>query len=228
MKPSFQGNCSPKSHITKVMFLVAVARPRNGWDGKIGCWEITERVPAVRKSRNRPARSEVLRSVTVTKDVYRRNMVVPAIKSKWIWTAGVENGRIILQHDNARPHILSGDAEFVAAEQHGGWDIRIENQPAQSPDLNVLDLGFFNSIQALQQTLECRTMEELIAAVKCSFMLLSPVTLEKTFMTLRRVMNVIIEANGCNRYKIPRSKVNAEDELALSMMNLRLEEEDRL
>ncbi|ETV67548.1 hypothetical protein H257_16279 [Aphanomyces astaci] len=191
-----------KSHISKVMFFVAVARPRNDWDGKIGCWEITERMPSARTSRNRPAGTEVLTSITGTKDVNRRMlvaMVVPAIKRKWIWPAGVENGRIILQHDNDRHHIPSGDAEFVDAEQH-----------------------------ALKQTLECRTMEELIAAVKCSFMLLSPVTLEKTFMTLRRSMNVIIEANGCNRYEIPRSKVNAEDELALSMTNLRLEEEDRL
>ncbi|ETW03253.1 hypothetical protein H310_05649 [Aphanomyces invadans] len=94
--------------------------------------------------------------------------------------------------------------------------------------MNVLDLGFFNSIQSLQQTLECRSMEELIASVKCSFLMLSPSKLEKTFLTLRRIMLVVIEANGCNRYKIPISALTPEDEMALSLMNLRLEEEDRL
>ncbi|KAF0774722.1 hypothetical protein AaE_001578 [Aphanomyces astaci] len=90
-------------------------------------------MPSARTSRNRPAGTEVLKSITGTKDVYRRMllaMVVPAIKSKWIWPAGVENRRIILQHDNDRHHIPSRDAEFVDAGQHGGWDIRIENQPA--------------------------------------------------------------------------------------------------
>ncbi|RHZ41704.1 hypothetical protein DYB31_010020 [Aphanomyces astaci] len=85
------------------------------------------------KDNQKKDRLEFCQHITGTKDVYRRMllaMVVPAIKSKWIWPAGVENGRIILQHDNDRHHIPSRDAEFVDAGQHGGWDIRIENQPA--------------------------------------------------------------------------------------------------
>ncbi|KAF0684714.1 Aste57867_23326 [Aphanomyces stellatus] len=53
--------CMSKRYITKVMFLSAVARPRNlddtdeWWDGKIGTWPFTEVTPAVRSSVNRPA-----------------------------------------------------------------------------------------------------------------------------------------------------------------------------
>ncbi|ETV95973.1 hypothetical protein H310_10629 [Aphanomyces invadans] len=192
---------------------------------------INRNTVALGKSRNRPAGSEVLKSVVVTKDVYRRiliDKVVLAIKSKWTWPLGVDGGDIVIQQDNARPHIGLDDAEFVTAGEEGGWTIRIQNQPAQSPDLNVLDLGFFNLIQSLQQTLECRSMEELIAAVRCSYLMLSPTKLEKTFLTLRRIILVVIAAKGCNRYKIPRSASPAEDELALSLMNVRLEEKDRL
>ncbi|ETV97336.1 hypothetical protein H310_09675 [Aphanomyces invadans] len=215
-----------KAHITKVIFLVAVARPRPGWDGKVGCWEIVERTTAARSSVNRPAGTVVLRCVNVTRDVYRDllvNKVLPAIKEKW----PTANELVYLQQDNARPHISPEDAAFAAAACVGGWDIRILNQPPKSPVLNVLDLGFFNSIQALQQSLECQTMDELIAAVKSAFDLLAPSTLERTFATLRRVMN-IIDCGGDNRYKIPRSKTSCEDEMALDMMSTRLEEEERL
>ena len=48
-----------KSHIPKVMFLAAVARPRFDaegkciFDGKIGIWPFVETVPAKRSSANR-------------------------------------------------------------------------------------------------------------------------------------------------------------------------------
>ena len=48
-----------KSHVEKVMFLVAMARPRmvgnTYWDGKIGSWPVGKVVLAQRKSVNRPA-----------------------------------------------------------------------------------------------------------------------------------------------------------------------------
>ncbi|KAH9117471.1 hypothetical protein LEN26_012672 [Aphanomyces euteiches] len=97
-------------------------------------------------------------------------------------------------------------------------------------DLNALDLGFFNSIQSLQHKKQCRNTDELISAVKDAFNELSPVTLNKTFMTLQRVMKMVIAVNGSNSFKIPRSKchINEEDELTLRLLDIRLEEEDRL
>ncbi|KAH9150734.1 hypothetical protein AeRB84_006476 [Aphanomyces euteiches] len=102
------------------------------------------------------------------------------------------------------------------------------NQPAQSPDLNVLDLGFFNSIQALQQQMECRTIEEIVKAVSDAFEDLPADKLDQTFKTLQRVMDVVIEVQGDNRYKIPRSTKSQDEMLALELMNQRLQEEDRM
>lgn len=38
-------------------------------------------------------------------------------------------------------------------------------QPPNSPDLNVLDLGFFSSIQALQHRESPNSIDELVTAV---------------------------------------------------------------
>ena len=81
-----------KRFITKVMFIAAVARPRHNpatnsaFDGKIGLWAFTEKVPAVRSSRNRPAGTLVTKCVEVTKETYKAKLidgVIPAIKAKW-------------------------------------------------------------------------------------------------------------------------------------------------
>ncbi|CAN0068546.1 unnamed protein product [Ectocarpus sp. 13 AM-2016] len=74
------------------MFLAAVARPRHNpatnapFDGKIGLWAFTKKVPAVRNSRNRAAGTLVTKSVEVTKETYKAKLVdevIPAIKEKW-------------------------------------------------------------------------------------------------------------------------------------------------
>jgi hypothetical protein len=50
-----------------------------------------------------------------------------------------------------------------------GWNLKLKCQPPDSPDLNVLDLGFFNVIQSLQHQTYTRTVQELILAVETSF-----------------------------------------------------------
>ena len=70
-----------KSHVTKVMFLCAIARPRfipylnKWWDGKIGIWPIGEWVPAKRDSANRPKGTPVWKNTSITRDVYRALLV---------------------------------------------------------------------------------------------------------------------------------------------------------
>jgi hypothetical protein len=83
-----------KSHIEKVMFLCALARPRivtgdNGnqrmlHGGKIGMWPIGEVKLAQRQSVNRAAGTPEWHNVNVDKDVYRElSEVVPAILNRW-------------------------------------------------------------------------------------------------------------------------------------------------
>lgn len=69
------------------------------------------------------------------------NFLLPAIRARWL---AAERGMpIYIQQDNAKTHIPVDDPEFVAAAQAEGWDIRLTLQPPNSPDLNILDLGFF-------------------------------------------------------------------------------------
>ena len=81
-----------KSHITKVMFLCAAAKPHfnpsanSWWDEKLGIWPIGDWEPAKQGSKNRPKGMLVWKNKTVTKDVYRElliNQLILAILEKW-------------------------------------------------------------------------------------------------------------------------------------------------
>ena len=111
-----------KSHIPKVMFLCAVARPRwdphlkQYWDGKIGMWPFAVQRAAARSSRNRPKGTMEWKPLSVTKQVYRDymiNKVLPAIVEKW--PVASRNSPILIQHDNAPSHISNDDPAFAAA-----------------------------------------------------------------------------------------------------------------
>ncbi|ETV90726.1 hypothetical protein H310_14515 [Aphanomyces invadans] len=139
---------------------------------------------------NRPAGTIVYKPVSVTRDVYRSYLVdkvIPALKQKWRPFSYDAPPTTFVQQDNAKSHVAPDDVSVVSSCMSGGWDIRVLNQPAQSPDMNVLDLGFFNSIQALQQRIECSSIEDLVCTVEQSFEDLAPSTLDKTFGTLLRV-----------------------------------------
>ncbi|KAH7839797.1 hypothetical protein Vadar_009016 [Vaccinium darrowii] len=169
--------CKSKRFITKVMFLAAVARPRfdtnqnEVFSGKIGIFPFTIKEPAKRSSKNRCAGTLETKAITqVTKQIIRSCMiekVLLAIRSKWPRSCGTEI--VYIQQDNARPHILPSDVEFVEASREDGFDIRLSCQPPSSPDMNVLDLGFFRAIQSLQHQEAPKNIDELVAAVEKSF-----------------------------------------------------------
>jgi hypothetical protein len=93
--------------------------------------------------------------------------VLPAIEEKW---PEDQEGTIKIQHDNAMPlHINNSDPAFQEAVCHSKFDIELTYQPPNSPDLNVLDLGFFNAIQSLQHQSGAQTIEELVAAMEDAF-----------------------------------------------------------
>ncbi|KAE9290230.1 hypothetical protein PF008_g25668 [Phytophthora fragariae] len=186
------------------MFLCAVARPRGDWDGKVGIWPVVKNYRTQRWSRNRPAGIDEVHPVTMTREIDRDmliNDVIPAIKEKW--PQAQKGISIRLQQDNAKPHVLENDAAVIAAGCSNGWTMYPLNQPAQSPDLNCLDLSFFLSIQSLQSQTRPRTTEDLIEEVVYAFHETSADTLNKTFLTLQSVMLEIMKCGGSNTYKIP-------------------------
>ncbi|XP_057793023.1 uncharacterized protein LOC131009627 [Salvia miltiorrhiza] len=127
--------------------------------------------------------------------------VIPAIKEKWPKSAGIKH--IIIQQDNARPHFNKDDPDFIVAANSDGFKIDLVCQPANSPDLNVNDLGFFRAIQSLQDDKMATTVEGLVQNVVTSFQELSSVTLNNVFLTLQGCLTEIMQAKGSNDYKIP-------------------------
>ena len=218
-----------KRFITKVMFMAAGARPRfdfnkkHLFDGKIGIWAFIYEEEAKQNSKNRDKGTMETKAVTsVTKDVVRQMLldkVIPAIKSKW--PSGTRNLPIIIQQDNAKPHCAVDDPELVEAMTENNWKISIRCQPPNSPDLNVLDLGYFNSIQSLQHKKVPRTIDDLVSAVNESFLELTSESLQNVFLSLQMAMDEIIQCEGGNNYKLghmSKAKLSREGRLPANLV----------
>ena len=140
-----------KSFLTEIMFLCVVARPRyntnkNAWfDGKIGIWPIRKWELAKRSSKKCAKGTPVWKNQSITQDVYQEYLIqklLPAIKKKW----PMNNGRIRLQQDGAKSHILDDDEEFKEAADDIGPNLTVYTQSPNSPDTNILNLGFFRAM----------------------------------------------------------------------------------
>ncbi|GMF36945.1 unnamed protein product [Phytophthora lilii] len=206
----FEGEAPPtrsrrsKDFIPKTMFLAAVARPRI-WDGKLGIWAFTEEYVAQRRSKYRTKGTLCVRNIeSVTRDVYKEYLLtflIPSIKAKW--PAKDRSRPILIQQDNAKPHVSPFDPEIVAAGSVDGWFIRLIVQPPNSPDYNALDLGLFASIQSIQYRYAIRGINNLIDVVEAAYEELSTTTQDNVFLTLQACMLCVLEADGGNDYKIP-------------------------
>ncbi|KAH0641978.1 hypothetical protein KY290_033580 [Solanum tuberosum] len=227
-EPDPYRSCKSKNFIPKVMFMAAVARPRfdeNGIElffGKIGIFPFVVKEPAKRNSKNRTAGTlETKPILSVTKDITTACLiekVLPAIRSKW--PASDSNIPIFKKQDNARPHIGVNDLEFVEATQKDGFDIRLCFQPPNSPDLNLLDLGFFRAIQSLQYQKAPSNVDELVEVVERSFDEMKVEQLNHVFLTLQSCMIEVMKDNGGNNYKVPhlnKNRLEREDNLPLQL-----------
>jgi hypothetical protein len=119
------------------------------------------------------------------------------------WPQELRGQTIYIQQDNAPSHVLEGDEEFATVVAHTGLDIQLINQPANSPDLNVLDLGFFASLQSKAYEKISRNLDELIRNVKNEFDNYDTDTLNRVFLTLQGCMIEVMKDGGGNTYKIP-------------------------
>jgi hypothetical protein len=159
--------CKRKNYIPRIMFLCVTARPRfrNGqciFYGKISCFPLVTYEHAQRRSVNRPAGTLVVKPITsITRDVIRDfmiNKVLPAIREKW--SRKEINQLIFIQQDNVPSHLEVNDPVFCEAAKQGGFDIRLIGQPPNSPDMNILDLGFlelFNQFNTRSMAKQLKT-----------------------------------------------------------------------
>ena len=135
-----------KRFLTKIKFLVAVAVPRykhhrkSSFDGKIGIWTFLEKVVAKRTSKNSSKGTLVTDTANADKKLYYKfltDKVFPAIRTRF------PNGKrriVQILKENAKPHGSINDLIVQGEARKEGWKMKIVNQPANSADLNVLDL----------------------------------------------------------------------------------------
>ena len=139
-----------KLHIAKVMLLCAVARlhfnpsVNSWWDRKLGIWPIGDWEPAKWKSKNRPKGTLVWKNKTVTKEVYRELLIsklFSAILENWP-SRDRRSRTILIQQDSAKNQIREDDKEFNNTLMEQDIDTKLYTQTPNSPDINLLDLGF--------------------------------------------------------------------------------------
>ena len=165
--------------------------------------------PAQRGSKYRDKGTPITKPINVTRDVSRSYLitkVLPAIVAKWPIEARGET--IWIQQDNARTHIEPNDEAFRLAVQQTGLDIRIFNQPPNSPDLNILDLGFFASLQSKTFLTQSKNMDDLIQNVQREFSSYDESKIRNVFLTLQGCMIEVMKKRG-NGYKIPHMNKEA-------------------
>jgi len=163
--------------------------------------------PAKRRSGNRPRGTLVTKTMKVGRGTMKSYMItklLPAIKAKW--PKEDANKTIWIQQDNAPSHVPPNDEQFAAAVRETGLDIRIMNQPPNSPDMNCLDLGFFASLQSMTDRRVSRNIDELIQNVQLEFDEHRPEILYRVFLTLQGCMTEVTKARGGNKYRIPHMR----------------------
>jgi len=204
-----------KSHIMKVMFLCAQARPRwdthtdSMWDGEIGMWPIGEWAPAQKDSVNRPAGTMEWKDLSVTKERHRNILlckVYPAIQSKWPKNQWNNNAfKILVQHDGARAHF--GEEDELCALQMNVMGLKNKialcQQPANSPDTNINDLGLFRALQTMAWKKTADDIPNLIQNVMTAHLECPTNRINRVWLTLMSCLNETIKHGGDNDYKIP-------------------------
>ena len=160
-------------------------------------------------SKNRPKGTPELKSVlSVKKETIRKMFlenVLPVISRKW-----PQNKRrrevpgVVVQLDDAGPHLSPTDKALLEESRiYTNVKISFKCQPAMSPDLSVLDLCFFNSLQTSQLCKLATTFEELRDNVLAAFREYETAKLSNIWKTLQLIYNEVIKHKGANEYILP-------------------------
>ncbi|XP_021767517.1 uncharacterized protein LOC110731907 [Chenopodium quinoa] len=191
----------------KAIFMAMIGKPiyaRDGTllhDGKYSIFPFVIKQMVKKKSKNKEADTLETKAVqNVNKDEIRKMLmehIIPAIHQQWPETV-LKNVKI--QWDNARPHQIPKDEEFLTACHGNGFNIQMVYQPAQSPDLNVLDLGLFKVIQSLQYQSFPTTLDDLIKEVTNAYNAFEVKANKYIWLTLQSVMIKVLEKQGGNNF----------------------------
>jgi hypothetical protein len=96
--------------------------------------------------------------------------------------------------------------------------IELVLQPANSPDLNINDLGFFRALQSLYYQEAPRNAGEIITMVETAYIAYPSKKINYLWLTLQNVFNEIVKVHGDNTYILPhmnKEKLDKEDALPI-------------
>ncbi|XP_021749384.1 uncharacterized protein LOC110715117 [Chenopodium quinoa] len=181
-------------------------------DGKYGLFPFVKYEATKKKSKNRDKGTIEAKAVqSINKEAIRDmllNHVIPTLHEQW---PSQLPKNITIQWDNARPHQVPQDAEFQEATQAYGFNIQFVFQPAQSPDMNALDLGLFNVIQSIQYQSFPQNVDDLIKEVDIAFQQFEPELNKYSWLTLQSCMVEVPKRRGGNNYITPHMKKRSLD-----------------
>ena len=222
-----------KNNIVRVMFLCAVGKPQLRPDGTrmnglIACIPFTEFVTAQRSSKHRPRGTIEEKPIPVDSKVYREAMtkVFSLIQKRFKDKKGE---LITVQHDGATSHNGHGNKEFFdSLGQKGGWNIVMVTQSAQSPDLNILDIGVFRSMQSRSEEyrMESNTVSDLVARVKKTFVTYPSQLLDSCWAVLHEHYRLIRMEDGGNTYCNPHAGIRHRVSKGLDPVNYSIDFDD--
>ena len=162
-------------------------------------------VPGVtkKKSKNRAAGISIEIDVNVDSAYFEKMMkekVIPAIVAKMSWAK-----HVTIQMDNAKPH--AGCGNLTKLNEYGATltpKVVFILQPANSPDTNINDLCFFNSLASAVSKKTTRTKDELAKVVVDIYEKWHTVDrLDKLWRLKTAVMHCICANDGNNQFKMP-------------------------
>ena len=119
-----------------------------------------------------------------------------------------------------RAYLDTTDYKFPQATFELNLNVKLVFQPPNSLDLNVLDLGYFNSTQSLQYHSDSQNIQELVEVVRTSFNTLHCKKLNDTFLMLQKLTETIILCDRNSNIILPhicKRKSESAGQLPLSI-----------
>lgn len=114
---------------------------------------------------------------------------------------------VVIQINGLNPHVKASiQAAICNACTIDGFNITIEKQPANSPDFNISDLGFFHSLQKnVFMVKRVRDAEDIVSVVETAFVQYDWRTLERMWHSYFHLMDATLKCASGNDHSLPHS-----------------------
>lgn len=144
--------------------------------------------------------------LNVTREVYTYYLSgkgFPAIRNKFPMR---RHTSVLVQQVNGKRHVSPHDPRIKEAGTVHYQKIRMVNQPHNSQDFNVLDLGFFNSFQSIQHNSMSTCLTEMVLCVEEYYENYPSETVSNVFLIQKYVLESAMIKYGSNNFKIQHQR----------------------